>query len=111
MLFLRSAISTPVVPSGIFSDQVNTSAVLGTDRDALLPVCPSLGNLIFGLRGAIDPIESRREGNQSDRVMVFTRVEREPIIQPSRFQLVEQFGERDGVLIKSEIIFVADGNI
>jgi len=43
--------------------------------------------------------------------MVFIRVEREAIIQPSRFQFVEQFGEGDGILIKSEIIFAADGNI
>ena len=67
--------------------------------------------MIFGLRGAIDPIESLREGNKSDRVMVFIRVEREAIIQPSRFQFVEKFGEGDGILIKSEIIFAADGNI
>src|SRR5260370_19403434 len=48
---------------GCGATRANSRLVGNPSFGGLLPACASLGNLIFGLRGAIDPIESRREGN------------------------------------------------
>jgi hypothetical protein len=81
----------------------------------LLPVCPSsasnrkqkdhgevgqpLKDIVRLELSFTGPLHAQMIGND-DRVMVFTRVEREAIIQSSRFQFIKQFGKRDGVVVK-----------
>jgi len=42
---------------------------------------------------AVDPIQSRREGNQPYRVVILAGVKGETVIEPGGLQLTEELGE------------------
>ena len=47
---------------------------------------------------AIDPVEAGWKRNEPDRVVLFARIQREAIVKPGGLELIEQRGERGGVV-------------